>query len=293
MKNISSKEFITQLEKLKKLYDINILTLKEFTDQKMLQINGLKNCTIQETVADFLIDISILVQQNDINDEELDKIKKIILTEVRNDQTINDIPEYKNEVQKPAINITHEDSVILGNQVWMSRNLNTERYNNGDLIPHVQDTLEWRHISSGAWCYYGKDSELTKKFGKLYNWFAVNDKRGIAPEGWHIPSDAEWAIMINFLRGESVAGGKMKTSTLWYTPNKGATNSCGFSALPGGIRYANGIFDNTGKYGCFWSSSKFNNTNAWARHLCSDYSGVGHGNYDIRDGLSVRCVRDL
>lgn len=127
--------------------------------------------------------------------------------------------------------------VKIGNQVWMAENLNTSHYLNGDSIPQVQDKAEWVALTTGAWCYYQNDAENGKTYGKLYNWYAVNDPRGLAPEGWHIPTDAEWIALIDYLGGTNVAGGKMKQigTVHWISPNLGATNESGFSALPGGL----------------------------------------------------------
>ena len=124
--------------------------------------------------------------------------------------------------------------VIIGRQVWTSENLSVEHYRNGDVIPQVQDTDEWSKLTTGAWCYYDNNSENGNIYGKLYNWHAVNDPRGLAPEGWHIPSDAEWTDLTDYLGGAKVVGSEMKAIELWEYQRKGTTNSSGFSAFPGG-----------------------------------------------------------
>ncbi|MCX6161104.1 MAG: fibrobacter succinogenes major paralogous domain-containing protein [Ignavibacteriae bacterium] len=182
-------------------------------------------------------------------------------------------------------------TVTIGTQEWTSENLNVEHYRNGDLIPQVQNKKEWLNLTTGAWCYYNNDSANGKTYGKLYNWFAVNDSRGLAPEGWHIPSDTEWTILTDFLGG--AVGGKLKATTLWQSPNTEATNESGFTGLPGGGRGSNGRFDFIGKFCFFWSASEDVNGTKWNRNLRYNRSDVGRdgGNYE-KDGLSVRCVRD-
>jgi uncharacterized protein (TIGR02145 family) len=181
----------------------------------------------------------------------------------------------------------------IGNQEWMAENLNVSHYRNGDPISQVQDKNEWSKLTTGAWCYYENNSEYGKIYGKLYNWYAVNDLRGLAPEGWHIPSDAEWTQLIDYLGGEKVAGDKLKATTLWEIPNSGATNSSGFSAFPGGSRSLSGGVDGIGKIGCFWSSSEGDYSNAWDRSMSYYYSDV-YRNYPKGkiNGFSCRCVRD-
>lgn len=187
-------------------------------------------------------------------------------------------------------------SVIIGDQEWATENLNVEHYRNGDAIPQVQNADEWKNLSTGAWCYYENETSNGKTYGKLYNWFAVNDPRGLAPEGWHIPSDAEWTILTDFLGGKVVAGGKLKSTTLWMDPNSGATNEIGFTALPAGIRRGllneDSDFNNFGEGSGFWSSTKANTDNAWYRYLYSIYSDLDRANDDMNYGLSVRCIKD-
>jgi uncharacterized protein (TIGR02145 family) len=185
-------------------------------------------------------------------------------------------------------------TVIIGTQEWITENLNVEHYGNGDIIPQVQDKVEWSKLKTGAWCYYHNDSKIGENYGKLYNWYAINDNRGLAPEGWHIPSDGEWTILIDYLGGEGVAGGKLKATILWESPNKGATNESGFTAFPGGFRGGKGYFNYIGELGYFWSSSESSNHDAWYRLMFYDDSDVDRSYYNgIKGhGFSVRCVRD-
>lgn len=131
--------------------------------------------------------------------------------------------------------------------------------------------------------------------GKLYNWYAVTDPRGLAPEGWHVPSDAEWTTLTTFLGGEYVAGGKMKEAGTahWLAPNGGATNSSGFTGLPGGYRNSYGTFYTIGNYGYWWSSTEPTTYDAWYRYLAYDGGDVGRGFGNVKPyGFSVRCLRD-
>jgi uncharacterized protein (TIGR02145 family) len=185
--------------------------------------------------------------------------------------------------------------LTIGKQVWMLKNLNVDHYRNGDTIPQVTDPTQWLNLTTGAWCYYNNDPVMGAIYGKLYNWYAVNDPRGLAPDGWHVPTDAEWTILTNYLGGESVAGGKLKEAGTahWKTPNDGATNESGFSALPGGLRfYSNGAFYTFGGAGYWWSATEGYATSAWFRDLSYDYTYVRRGHFSKEDGFSVRCVKD-
>jgi uncharacterized protein (TIGR02145 family) len=176
--------------------------------------------------------------------------------------------------------------------VWTTENLNVDRYRNGDPIPHVHENYKWSKLTTGAWCYYDNDQAKGKTYGKLYNWYAVNDSRGLAPEGWHVPSDAEWTKLTGYLGGEKEAGGKLKATTLWNSPNTGATNESGFTAFPGGCRNYDGSYYDVGEYGYFWSAAEDVNSYAWPRLLGYDGSGVSRNYYSKRLGFSIRCVRD-
>jgi len=140
-------------------------------------------------------------------------------------------------IQRPCVILS---SVQIGNQTWTLKNLDVSTYRNGDPIPQVQDNTAWANLSTGAWCYYLNNTANGTIYGKLYNWYAVNDPRGLAPNGYHIPTDAEWTTLTTYLGGSTLAGGKMKEagSSHWLSPNTGATNSSGFKGLPGGFRYS-------------------------------------------------------
>jgi uncharacterized protein (TIGR02145 family) len=186
-------------------------------------------------------------------------------------------------------------TIVIGTQQWMNKNLDVAFYRNGDPIPQVTNATAWAALTTGAWCYYNNDSTQGNKYGKLYNWYAVNDPRGLAPQGWHVPSDAEWTILETTLGGSSVAGGKMKEAgTLnWTTPNTEGNNNSGFAGLPGGIRGPfSGSFVDVGTAGWWWSASENNTTTAWYRFLFYANSSISRGNFFKYNGYSVRCIRD-
>jgi len=183
--------------------------------------------------------------------------------------------------------------VVIGSQTWMKENLKTTKYRNGDAIPNVTDNTAWLNLSSGAYCWYNNNyGTYGATYGALYNWYTVSDNRNVCPIGWHVPSDGEWTNLTEYLGGESVAGGKMKEigSTHWNSPNTGATNESGFTALPGEER--NDLFSSQiGRYGFWWSSSV--NTNPWYRGLFYNQSYI-YVNSDCTKnyGFSVRCIKD-
>lgn len=193
-------------------------------------------------------------------------------------------------------NNNKSDTVKICDQIWMTKNLDVDHYRNGDSIPEVRDTAQWVNLTSGAWCYYNNDPAMGSIYGKLYNWYAVNDPRGLAPKGWHIASDEEWTILGNCLGGNSVAGGKLKEvgTTHWRSPNTGATNESGFTAIPGGFRYLMWSFHDIRYNGFWWTSTEINEKFAWARGITYDgsYIGRGSGNNNKNVGFSVRCIKD-
>jgi len=185
-------------------------------------------------------------------------------------------------------------TVTIGKQVWMTKNLDVATFRNGDSIPHAKTNEEWTKAGENqqpAWCYYHNDPAKGVKYGRLYNWYAVNDSRGLAPTGWHIPSDAEWTKLTDFLGGEAVAGKKMKSKSGWQLNGNG-TNTSGFSGLPGGLRSYDGPFGFIGDYGYWWSSAESDTYSAWYRILGYSYGFVARDYYGKKSGFSVRCLRD-
>lgn len=202
--------------------------------------------------------------------------------------------QYSNEV-----NITTKTFfVTIGKQIWTNKNLDLSTYRNGDIIPQVTDAKIFADLTTGAWCYYNNDSTNYSKYGKLYNWYAITDVRGLAPKGWHIPSATEWETLATFLRGAGVAGGQMKESgTLnWSKPNTDATNTSGFSGLPGGRKGYNN-FSDEGYIGYFWSSSIWCG-NGWCIGPISRSLNYSDGSLSQSSSpamylaFSVRCIKD-
>ncbi len=188
------------------------------------------------------------------------------------------------------------NTVIIGGQEWMAENLRTATYRNGEAIIHLEPNHAWSSAGStqaGGWAHYQNNDDLENTYGKLYNWYAVNDPRKICPEGWHVPSDAEWTILTDFLDGLDEAGGKMKSTGTghWKSPNVEASNQSGFNGRPGGYRNFNGEFVFLTTYGYWWSSTVKDASYSWGRYLHHNDKKVGRNGSFKTNGLSVRCVK--
>ena len=189
-------------------------------------------------------------------------------------------------------------TVTIGTQEWMAENLKVSKYNDGTEIPNITDNTQWKNLRSGAWANYNNAAAKNAKYGKLYNWYAVskttNGNKNVCPTGWHVPTDAEWIVLTDYLGGRSIAGGKMKEvgTTSWNSPNTNSTNTSLFTGLPGGDRYYSGDYNNIGSDGYWWSSSEYDTSDAWYRAL-GNFSGDAYSyNNSKKIGLSVRCLRD-
>jgi uncharacterized protein (TIGR02145 family) len=191
-------------------------------------------------------------------------------------------------------------TVYIGTQQWMAENLKVSKYNNGGVIPQIIDNKVWSSITHGAWSNYNDNlpNNIKYGYGKLYNWYAVspatNGNTNICPTGWHVPTDAEWTVLTDYLGGEVVAGGKMKEAgtTSWKSPNTEATNISLFTGLPGGSRGTNGYYDGIDYFGNWWSSTEDNPNAAWARYLIFDNGKTFSGFNSKKIGFSVRCLKD-
>jgi uncharacterized protein (TIGR02145 family) len=186
-------------------------------------------------------------------------------------------------------------TVTIGTQEWMAENLTSGIYRNGEAIVTGLTDAEWSAAgtnSLGAWSYLGNNTANDCPLGKLYNWYACTDARQLCPQGWHIPTDAEWHQLTTFLGSSALAGGRMKTTALWNAPNAGATNSSGFSGLPGSFRYSSGSYDIAGNVGYWWSSTSATIDAAWIRSLVFNNDDVNRDDLNKRSGFSVRCVHD-
>ena len=184
--------------------------------------------------------------------------------------------------------------VQIGTQTWMSKNLDVNTFRNGEAIPEAKNAKQWIKASKNkkaAFCYYEYRSKNGAIYGKLYNWFAVNDPRGLAPKGYHVASSAEWTVLTDFLGGEYVAGEKLKSTSGWANGGNG-DNSSGFNGLPGGDCDSSGYFYDRTEDGGFWSSSEYSTGDAWGRFLYGNYARVSRYYDNKNSGLSVRCLRD-
>jgi uncharacterized protein (TIGR02145 family) len=185
-------------------------------------------------------------------------------------------------------------TVKINNQWWMAENLRVTHYRNGNVIPLVSDSAAWTALTSGAYCNPNHDAAEVDVYGRLYNWYAVNNADSIAPTGWHVATDAEWQALIDYCGGDAVAGGKLKEAGTihWITPNLGATNESGFSGLPAGFRYENGSYYGFEAHGNFWTATAGGGNTAWYRYLHCTITEVIHFSYYMGAAFSVRCVRD-
>ena len=186
-------------------------------------------------------------------------------------------------------NVYH--TVSIGSQCWTVENLKTTKFNDGTAILTGLDSAAWVNNTTGAYSIYKDNPTNDTLYGKLYNWSAVNTGK-LAPTGWHVPDTTEWNTVATTLGGADVAGGKMKsTSSLWQATNVGATNSSGFTGLPGGNRSRNGYFNNP-YLGTWWTTTAASAVNAYLRNLYSPSTALGFPNYTKELGCSIRCIKD-
>jgi uncharacterized protein (TIGR02145 family) len=177
---------------------------------------------------------------------------------------------------------------------WMAENLRVTHYRNGIAIPNEPDSAAWGNLSTDAYCNINNSASAAAIYGKLYNFYAVNDTSLLAPAGWHVASDAEWQNLINIAGGDAIAGGKLKEAGLahWITPNEGATNEFGFTALPGGFRFESGQFYGLQAHGNFWTSTGASGVTAYYRFMHCTNAEVAHFTSGLKAGFAVRCVKD-
>ena len=184
------------------------------------------------------------------------------------------------------------ETVTIGNQCWMKQNLKTTKYRDGSPIEYVADTADWNDLTSDAFCWYNNSLDSCNTYGALYNWHAATSIHNLAPEGWHVSTDAEWEAMVDFLG--SGTGGQLKEEGIehWKTPNTSASNSSGFTALPGGYRGISGTFYQNRSYGSWWSTSEYSESSAWSHELYYISPGILRVFSDKNYAFSIRCVKD-
>jgi len=232
----------------------------------------------------------ICIYNRALTESEIDSLYHLGGWQLYETGTVNDIDD--NTYQ----------TVKIGNQWWMAENLKVTHYRNGESIPNITDNTAWINLTSGAYCDYNNDVNKVVTYGRLYNWYSATDSRNIAPTGWHVPTDTEWKELEIFLgmsqsdadnmswRGTD-EGNKLRSTSGWNSGCNG-TNESGFSALPGGDRFNNGVYDDMGDSGCWWSATEGSSDNAWYRSVYYLYSTVDRYSYNKRYGFSVRCVKD-
>jgi len=276
------------LEMLKKKNDDVDNEIDKFIDTILDQSNQ-KTSTFTESIKE------LKSKSFGIKGSELASIIKYI--EMFKFQTLNYWPK-KEVLDIPYAEFIRDFNrfagVVIGDQIWSSKNLNVDTFRNGDPIPEAKTNEEWERAGDNkqpAWCYPDNDPANGETYGKLYNWHAVNDPRGLAAEGWHIPSDDEWQILVDHLGGEDIAGTKMKSTSGWKEDGNG-TNESGFTGLPGGYRLGDGPFGGVGRGGGWWSSTEDGTSSAWLRGLGCLSGSVGRFDYDKGRGFSVRCLSD-
>jgi uncharacterized protein (TIGR02145 family) len=209
---------------------------------------------------------------------------------------------YGNEVSFTTKSNTLQDidgnnynTVQIGTQIWMKENLKTTRYKDGSTIPLVSDNTSWSNLTSPGYCWFKNDaSTYGGTYGALYNWYSVSTGK-LCPDSWHVPTDAEWTMLVTFLGGPNLAGGKMKEqgTSHWISPNVGATNESNFTGLPGAYRdEGGGFYETVGHYGFWWSSTELSSTNAWDRGLRYETNEIRTGEGYKKVGMSIRCLKN-
>lgn len=214
----------------------------------------------------------------------------------------------KEEIKKPFVAVFHPQltygsvsdndgntykTIQIGTQTWMAENLKTTKYRDGSAIQNASTDIAWSYAQSGAYCWYNNDINNKPAYGALYNWLTVTDGRGICPSGWHVPSAAEFETLIS-LYGQDNAGGKLKEAGIshWYSPNTGADNASGFTALPGGGRQMGGSFAFLGSNGFWWTTDATGTGYSWTRYISYNYAYAYKYSDSPLSGFSVRCLKN-
>ncbi len=242
----------------------------------------------------FLSASAIMAQSDTTHTAEPKGIhKKYKIPEKDSTKIFQSKPDSTGTVTDADGNVYH--TITIGSQVWMVENLRTTKYNDGTEITHTQNAKNWQASKSGAYCNYNNfsNADSIAAYGRLYNWHAVKTGK-LAPKGWHVPSDEEWATLIDSLGGESVAGGKLKEAGTahWASPNTGATNEAGFCALPSGCCDYYGSFRYLANNCFWWSSTGTKSHLAIYRSLSCNHNDSNRGEFSGQCGCAVRCVKD-
>jgi len=253
-----------------------------------LEFSGLILTNVEASVVNSL-NAPLLLGQS-----ALSKLGKILLDYSNNTLTVLNGMENPTQVNKKSSLL---EPVRIGTQIWSQNNLDVEYFRNGDVVPQAKSNEEWEAAGQNgkpAWCYYPSAPTDYGIYGKLYNWYAIIDYRGLAPSGWHIPNDEEWRVLSTYLGGNLEAGGKLKEKGFshWLSPNSGAINYGNFTGLPGGSRGEMGSFQGIGHIGYWWSITDRDTENASYYALYFNTTKFGFYYHHKRQGFSVRCIKD-
>jgi uncharacterized protein (TIGR02145 family) len=186
------------------------------------------------------------------------------------------------------------EMATIGSHTWSTSNLSVDKFSNGDIIPEAKTEEEWLGAAEKgepAWCYYKNDPTNNEKYGKLYNWYAVNDPRGIAPKGWKVPTDKDWSELSDLLGNDLDAGYKLKSTSGWDSDGNG-TDEFGFNAVPSGFRKTTGEFSSLGSFALYWSATQYDDEIAIYRYIDAQTKELSRFNYLKGDGLSVRLIKE-
>ncbi len=296
IKGLSQGIYMVQVNEQNNTYVAKLVSLNNLKEEVEIVYDASENIALNKNQPQ----IGLIKSATSTIEMSYNKGDRLLFTGMSGNYAtiVTDVPTGNKTITFDFINCMDADSnyypvVIIGTQTWMAKNLKTTRYNDNTKIPSATDNSVWVNSTTPAYCWYNNNGATYKNlYGALYNWYAINTNK-LCPSGWHVPTDEEWSKMTVYL-GEDVAGGKLKETgtTHWYSPNTGATNETGFNALPGGDRADNGIFDNLGYYGNWWSASQINTNNAWYRNMHFNTSYVYRADANLKYGFSVRCIRD-
>lgn len=276
MENYTRKKIISQSN--------NIKAGIEFTGEEAKQ-----NCTLQRSKS---ADVPFTYKTGDIFLFQgiSGNYSSVVAEKITGNKNIN-----FNFVECKDADGNHYEVVHIGTQTWMAENLKTTKYRNGASISYITDNDTWMNTKAGAWCNYNNEAVNSSKYGHIYNFYTLMDSRGLAPPGWHISNLTEWRTMITLLGDYSEAGGKLKESGTvnWKSPNIGATNLSGFTALPGGYRSRNGVYTFINGYAYWWSSSTSSDGySGQAFWINNEYTDIVPLYEPFISGLYIRCVKD-
>jgi len=314
--DLSGKQIINYSDKLIKgnqkfelsglmtgVYFINITGDNYFYNGKLIsQSNNRNNPEIKNITTESSLNFpNLLKSSNSIVNMLFSSGDRILFKGISGNYStvITDVPTANKTVIFNFVACTDGDNnnysvVKIGTQTWMAENLKATKYSNGNIIENVTDSILWSGLSSAAYCDYNNSSAIANVYGRLYNWYAVNDSRNLCPTGWHVPTDAEWTVLTTYLGGENIAGGKLKSTgtEFWKSPNFGASNETGFTALPAGYRFGSGSFSNIYNYTYWWTNTEANSTDAYYRFVYYQIANVYRNSLFKSNAYSVRCLKN-